>query len=680
MNLSLQSSLEELKGVGEARAAQLHEAGISNISDLLDFWPRRYIDYSNLSLISNIKPGFVAIRARVVQVGARWAKSRNIHLTEAIIEDQNGDRMPVVWFNQPFRKNFFQSGREYYFSGEFKFGGGSLSLSSPNVEEVSLVNEAPILPIYSEKKGLNSKLTRSLMLQAVELTPKIEDIFNADLRKEFKLKPRGVLIAELHFPSSLHNLEDAKRQLALEELIILRLAVDRFKLGEEQLRGTKIQVNMELIKKAVGNLPFELTDSQRRASWQILQDLDSYKPMNRMLMGDVGSGKTLVAALAALATISAGHQAVILAPTEVLARQHFKSILSLIGTEIPAECSGLLLGSAKPASKSKIHQQISSGRLKLIVATHAILSDKVKFRDLALVVVDEQHRFGVQQRRSLQKEVISGAFPHLLTMSATPIPRSLSLILYGELDQTVLKEKPAARGKVSTKLVAGASRQIIEDKIEEQLAQKNQIFVVCPAITDTEASERVSVESVADKLQKKASFRAAGIGVLHAKLPPEQKEEVMADFVAGKFGILVSTTVIEVGVDIPSATVMVIEGGEFFGLAQLHQLRGRIGRSDSDAWCYVTTSGNGAPPDRLRYFEQESDGFKLAEYDLKLRGPGQIYGKLQSGGLDLRMIDLEDHSLINEARAAANKILEQGLMNAKLKLAVQRHQGLESLN
>jgi ATP-dependent DNA helicase RecG len=681
--LSLNSSLVNLKGVGPAKYKLLAESGLSTVADLLDYWPRRYVDYSKLSLIKDVQPGLITLKVKISSIKGRWARGRAMHLTEAIVEDEAGDRMPVVWFNQPFRLTSFKNDEDYFLSGEFKVNSGRLNLTNPTVEPVKdengQANTARIIPIYPERSNLNSKLLRSLILQVKNAVDQIPETLPQDVLQEYKLISKAESIWQLHMPESMESLSLAKRRLAFEEILTLQLAVQKNKQFIQKLKAPKIKFNLDDTKELVSSLKFKLTDDQRKVSWQILQDLEKFEPMNRMLMGDVGSGKTVVAALAALQAIKAGKQVVVLTPTEVLARQHHKSfneLLKSLGAEVK-----LLVGSLKPNEKREILEQIEKGRAELIVGTHALLQEKVKFKNLSLVIVDEQHRFGVNQRKELQKRVKEGHFPHLLTMTATPIPRSLALILYGELEQSVLKTKPPGRIEINTKLIPGASKQKVWDKMKEELSLGHAVIFVCPAITDSEASKRVSAEKVFAELSKKAWVKKHGLGLLHGKLKADEKEQIMSDFASGKTNILVSTTVIEVGIDVPRATLMIIEGAEYFGLAQLHQLRGRVGRSNLPSFCYLVPVKNDGIPARLRYFAENSDGFKLAQYDLEMRGPGQIYRKLQSGALDLRLVDITDLSLVKKAKEAAQEILNKKLtLSKELKANIQKHQDLEYLN
>ncbi|HRV76110.1 MAG TPA: ATP-dependent DNA helicase RecG, partial [Candidatus Saccharimonadales bacterium] len=655
----------------------------NTIADLLDYWPRRYVDYSNIGYIKKIKPGLVTLKVSIINIKGRWARGRAMHLTEAVVEDDKGDRMPVVWFNQPYRLNSFKTDEKYYISGDFKVSSGRLNLTNPSVEPVksdkNQSNTARIIPVYPEKSNLSSSLIRSLLIQIEQVAKEIKEVLPQEILDEYKLIPKNEALWQLHMPQSMESLNLAKKRLAFEEVLTLQLAVQKNKEFIQKLTSPKIKFNLEDTKELVKSLKFKLTDEQRAAAWQILKDLEKDEPMNRMLMGDVGSGKTVIAAIASLQAIKAGKQVTVLAPTEVLATQHAKSFTTLLSNF--NQKVDLLVGSLKPKQKTELLNKIEDGSTKFIVGTHALIQQKVKFKDLSFVIVDEQHRFGVNQRKELQKRVGEGKFPHLLTMTATPIPRSLALMLYGELEQSMIRTKPLGRIEIQTELIPGASKQKVWDKLKEELSLNHAAIFVCPNITDTENSARVSTAKVYEELSRKAWIKKHGLGLLHGKLKSDDKDQIMLDFASGKINTLVSTTVIEVGIDIPRATLIVIEGAEYFGLAQLHQLRGRVGRSNLPSYCYLVPAKNDGIPARLRYFTDNSDGFKLAQYDLEMRGPGQVYGKLQSGALDLRLIDINDTKLINQAREAAISIVKDKLaLSTELRANIAKHQDLEYLN
>lgn len=689
-SVNLETDLIKLKGIGDARARVLSDVGLNKVAELIDYWPRRYVDFSNVSNISELTPGNVTLKVKLLRIDGRWGKNRSIHISEGVFADSTG-KIKIVFFNQPFRLNYFKSNLEYFLSGEFKFSGGGLGIANPIVEVAgggAGINTARILPIYPERKGLGSGLMRQLIAQLKPVFEDLSETLPSEIINGNKLIGYSEALWQLHSPDSTIELQQARRRLAFEELFILQLALLGNKTSSKGLKAPEIKFDLGVVKGILERLNFSLTDDQRASAWQILQDLEKSEPMNRMLLGDVGSGKTIVAALAGAGAAIAGVQVAILAPTEVLARQHFTTFSKLLE---PLLCDnikvGLLVGSLKKAEKQKILSEVKSGKVNFIIGTHAIIQDTVEFNHLGLVVVDEQHRFGVEQRKALSKKVGAGKFPHVLTMSATPIPRSLALVLYGEMQRSVIKSKPAERLVIETKLVPGASKKMIWDKVGLELEAGNAVIFVCPAISEAEAETidtgRVAAEKIYKELAKKSIARKFGLGLLHGKLKSEQKDNIMEEFMSGDINILVSTTVIEVGVDVPRATVMVIEGAEFFGLAQLHQLRGRVGRSNKQSYCYLVPTGTNIP-DRLRYFERNDNGFKLAEYDLAQRGPGQIYGKMQSGALDLRMIDtgdINDMSLVELSRSEAKRVVAKKIeLSATIKDKIAKHQGLEILN
>jgi ATP-dependent DNA helicase RecG len=409
-------------------------------------------------------------------------------------------------------------------------------------------------------------------------------------------------------------------------------------------------------KKFVSELPFQLTDAQRKAVWQIYQDMEKSQPMNRLVEGDVGSGKTVVAAMAALMVLHRGHQVVLMAPTEILARQHGNTIQQLLTPLGYGEQVGLLVGSLKPAAKKNAHQAIKDGQLTFIVGTHAVIQEKVDLHNLELIIIDEQHRFGVEQRKTLMSK--AGHMPHVLSLTATPIPRSLALTLYGELDLSLLDQKPPGRLDAKTTIVSPNSRAQLYAEIDNELTAGRQLFVVCPLVNESDLTPASSAEETYKTLSKGA-FKHRRVGLLHGQMKADDKQAVMQQFVDHELDVLVATTVIEVGVDVPNATVMLIENADRFGLSQLHQLRGRIGRGQHQSYCYLMMSDSSAPTRRLRAMEQTNDGFRLAELDLELRGPGAIYGTMQHGALDLRIAKLTDTKLIASARTAAAKFIDR---------------------
>ncbi len=478
-----------------------------------------------------------------------------------------------------------------------------------------------------------------------------------DIINEQKLMPRALAVEAMHFPKSSAELKMARWRLGFEEVFALALASLLNKIENNSEESLAIPFKAELARVFVKNLPFQLTDAQREVIWRIYQDMEKPQPMNRLVEGDVGSGKTVVATMAALMALEQAFQVAFIAPTELLARQHAESIYKLLEPLGFASQVALLVGSLRPAEKKRTQAAAKSGQARLIIGTHALIQEKVDMKRLALIIIDEQHRFGVEQRKALMSK--AGHMPHVLSLTATPIPRSLALTLYGELDISLLAQKPSGRKPTVTKIVSPNSRSRLYNELDKELEAGRQMFVVCPLISESGALDSSSAEKIYGQMSSK-DFRHRRVGLLHGRMKTDDKNKVMEQFVRGALDVLVATTVIEVGVDVPNASIMLIESADRFGLAQIHQLRGRIGRGGQQGYCYLMTDDSSAPTTRLRAVESTSDGFKLAELDLKLRGPGAIYGRLQHGPLDLRIAELSDTKLIASVRQAAQKFLDSG--------------------
>jgi ATP-dependent DNA helicase RecG len=652
----LSDSVTDLRGVGKELAKKLATLGIKTIDDLINYFPRRYEDYSHISSIKELRPGIATIKGQVSSVVGRYVR-RGMHITEAIASDESAS-VRLVWFNQPYRAGAIKQGQEYFIAGEYALRRSRFSIANPSVELVSdfPVNSARIIPIYRETKGLKSHQIRKLIREALMLVKELPEHLPQWILTDNELVPYARAVTQIHFPSSSTALAMARRRLAFEEVFELSLAALLNKQAVAKEKGIPIPFNESIAKRFSAKLPFKLTNAQRKTIWRVYQDLAKAQPMNRLVEGDVGSGKTVVAAMAAIMAIEQGYQVAFMAPTEILARQHANTLYGLLSNGDLESEVGLLIGSLKPAQKKIMHQKIVAGEVELMVGTHALIAEKVNMHKLGLIVIDEQHRFGVEQRKKLQAK--AGHMPHVLHMTATPIPRSLALTLYGELDISVLDELPPGRQIIKTKICSPNSRAELYKQIDKELATGRQMFVVCPLIVDTESSNGLSVEEVHTRLSQK-DFKQRRVGLLHGKMKAVDKEQVMADFIARKYDILVSTTVIEVGVDVPNATIMMIEGADRFGLAQIHQLRGRVGRGSHQSYCFLVLSDNKAPSQRLRALENTTDGFRLAELDLELRGPGAIYGTLQHGALDLRVAKLTDTKLIASARSAAQEFIDK---------------------
>lgn len=649
--------LVELKGVGPELAKKYAKLGVRTIEDLYLNVPRRYEDYSVVTPISKVKPGEVTIRASIKQAKGRYAR-RGMHVTEAVASDEGGS-IRLIWFNQPYREGALKHNQEYFISGTFAFSHQKLSITNPSVELVSEfpLNTARIVPIYRETKGLTSRQIRYVLQQTLPLMRILPETLPQWLVNAEKLFSRAEAVIALHFPKNTEHLQKARYRLGFEEVFELSLAslLTKYELQTEQ--APPVPFKESIAKDFVGHIPFRLTDAQRKVIWQIYRDMQRRRPMNRLVEGDVGSGKTVVAAMAALMVLHHGHQVAFMAPTELLARQHADTLHKLLAPVGLENYVGLLVGGLKSDQKKRAYMGIANGNLKLIVGTHALIQDAVDMHSLELIIIDEQHRFGVEQRKMLMAK--AGHMPHVLHLTATPIPRSLALTLYGELDISIIDTKPAGRKPIITQICSPNSRAQLYEKISKQLHAGRQMFVVCPVITESKTLQLTSAETVYEQLSK-LTFKEFTIGLLHGKMKPEAKSTVMQQFVDHRLDILVSTTVIEVGVDIPNASVMLIEGAERFGLAQIHQLRGRVGRGTEQGYCYLMLSDSTQPSRRLRALEQSNDGFRLAELDLELRGPGAIYGSLQHGLLDLRVASLTDTRLIARARHAAQEFIDRG--------------------
>jgi ATP-dependent DNA helicase RecG len=653
--MELDSAITYVKGVGPELAKKFQIIGIRSVSDLINYLPRRYEDYSTITPIKDTMPGPITIKATVKQATGRYVR-RGMHITEAVINDAT-DSMRVVWFNQPYRAQGLKIDAEYYFSGVYELSHQRMQLMNPSAELVSdfTINTARILPIYRETKGLTSKQIRKTISATIALINTLNETLPKWLIEKELLMGRAESISAMHYPESSQQLSDARKRLGFEEVFELSLAS---MLNKKELSADvslAIPFQQELAKDFVNNLPFNLTDAQRKTVWQIYLDMKSKQPMNRLVEGDVGSGKTVVAAMAALMVLAQNYQVAFMAPTELLARQHADTLYSLMLPMGMSEQITLLVGALSKQQKNKAHTEIANGVAKFLIGTSALIQEKVDMHKLGLIIIDEQHRFGVEQRKQLMSK--AGHMPHVLSLTATPIPRSLALTLYGELEVSILDEKPTGRLSIETHIVSPNSRKQLNDQLREQLKMNKQIFVVCPLIAESDNLPATSAENAFEQMKKE--FKNYRVGLLHGKMKADEKNTIMGQFVTRKLDILVSTTVIEVGVDVPNATVMLIESAERFGLAQIHQLRGRVGRGSDQSYCYLMTSDSKAPSRRLRALETSQDGFKLAELDLELRGPGAIYGQMQHGALDLRIASLTDVKLIMLARNAAAEFLKR---------------------
>lgn len=672
MNL-LFEQVESLKGIGPKTAETLKKYGIKTVRDFFYNLPRDYENFERPTTISEIRPGKVVIKGKIEKITTRRAKKRNLAITEGVISDSTGS-IKTVWFNQSYRAKQFSPDKEYYFTGSYELKNGRFSLISPSAALVSDVDASNGLsPIYVAHGGLKSHDFSRLMENSRN---KFNDI--PDLLPSVKAGTRKKALFFAHFPKSINEAKKARDYLAYEELFELILASKLNRQENEKLKARPITFKLDKAKEFLEGLPFELTSAQKKAAWEIFQDMEKETPMNRLLQGDVGSGKTMVAAIAAFMAILSRGQVALLAPTAILATQHFENIKRIL--EPFRITVALLTGATK--DKAGLKKAVFDGKINLVVGTHALLTDDTEFNNLGLVIIDEQHRFGVEQRQKIALKSPAGLAPHLLAMTATPIPRSLQLTVFGDLDVSILNEMPKGRKPIKTEIFREIDvKERLYPKILEVVRAKNQVYWVCKAIDDNPTSETMSVKKRKDRLM--ALFPKFKIEFLHGRMKPSEKDEVMRRFSRGEIDILVSTTVIEVGVDVPNASVMIIENAEGYGLAQIHQLRGRVGRGTAESFCYLLTSGDMAPSRRLLELEKSSDGFYLAEVDLKMRGPGEIYGALQHGALDLRIASLSDTRLIARARSDVDLFLKKSenmLEYKELMQGISRYQQITTLN
>lgn len=677
--MNLTTTLSSIKGVGPKTAEQFELSGLHTVEDLIYFLPRKHEDFSEVTNIADLKPGKRTIKARCESISTRNVR-RGMRVTTATLADNSG-KVQAVWFNQAYRATQLKDPtQEFFFSGEFEFNYNKYQLTNPSSEKVSdlPVQTDRLLPVYRSIKGLKSLTVRKILSELRPLMTMLPETLPEAVVKKNKLISISNALLGMHFPNTPDDVRNARERLAFEELFELLLASQLNKQANAKLESWPIQFDQTIVKRFVDSLPFTLTPAQKKAAWEILQDLEREHPMNRLLQGDVGAGKTVVASIAAMQAVSAGYQVALLAPTEILASQHARTMADMLGSS--GINVGFLSGSVTSRQRQPLLEGLKNGQIDIIIGTHALLEPAVQFKKLGLVIIDEQHRFGVNQRQRLLEK--SGRMPHLLAMTATPIPRSLALTVYGELDVSIISQKPAERKPIITKIISPVSRKQLYESVDKELAAGRQAYVVCRLIDDNPVNEAKSVEMEYKKLQNSV-FGHRRIGLLHGKMKPTEKDAVMRRFLEHDIDILVSTTVVEVGVDVPNATVMLIEDAEQYGLSQLHQLRGRVGRSSHQSYCYLMTSDTKKPTERLREVERSNDGFYLAEVDLRLRGPGEIYGRAQHGALNLQIASLADTKLIARVQAAAKDFARTSadlLQYKQLSAHVEKYQRLTTLN
>ena len=664
--LGLDSPVTALVGIGPRQAAKLARLGVRTIRDLLYLFPHRYNDFSSLKTINQLRYG-----EEVTVIGTIWeTKTREtrkgVVLVTSIIADGTGT-IQATWFNQPHLAKSLRPGRQIVLSGKVDEYLGRLVFQSPEWEplEAELIHTARLVPVYPLTKGISARWLRRLMKRTVDYWSKRSpDHLPAQIRRRAGLVDLETALSQIHFPDDEASLAQARRRLCFDEFFLIQLGVLRQRHIWRSQPGKAIAIDEELLRSFVESLPFQLTKAQERVLREIVDDLRKPQPMSRLLQGDVGSGKTVVATAAMLLTVASGYQAVMMAPTEILAEQHYKTITELLESigdkgHVPYPLSlniRLLTGSLKPSEKEEIRREIAAGEVDIVIGTHALIQEGVEFKNLGLAVIDEQHRFGVRQRAALRQK---GYNPHVLVMSATPIPRTLALTIYGDLDISVIDELPPGWKEIKTKWLMPRERERAYSFVRSQIEKGRQAFIICPLIEESEKVEAKAAVEEYERLRKEV-FPDLKLGLLHGRMKAEEKEAVMAAFKRGELDILVSTPVVEVGIDVPNATVMLIEGADRFGLAQLHQFRGRVRRGKHQSYCLLLAESPSAEgQERLRAIESIQDGFALAEKDLELRGPGEFFGTRQSGLPDLKLARLSDVRILEQARAEAQALFRE---------------------
>ncbi len=669
---TLDAPITTLKGISTRLAGKFNRLGVRTVRDMLYFFPRRHLDYSQTKPISELEVGVEQTIVGHVWEAVTKTTGRGMSLTQAYVGDNTGN-IEVVWFNQPYLARKLRTDSRIVISGRVGVFNGRKVFQSPEyelLESDELIHTGRLVPVYPLTEGLYSRQVRRLLKETVDRwAPHLVDFLPQWIRNDTGLLPLTKAIGQAHYPDDELMKDRARRRLAFDELFLIQLGVlSRRREWQEGEDGYALNADLSLLQSFLASLPFELTGAQKNALTEILADIGQTRPMSRLLQGEVGSGKTVVATAAMLLTAANGYQAALMAPTEILAEQHFDGIchmldgqdgegpLRTLASLLPRPLTlGLLSGGMKNKAKQELRQSISRGEVDIVIGTHALIQGEMDFPRLGLVVVDEQHRFGVMQRAALRQK---GSSPHVLVMSATPIPRSLALTLYGDLDLSVINELPPGRPEVKTKWLGPEEQQRAYEFVRKQVASGRQAFVICPLVEESEVLEAAAALTEYERLSQEV-FPELRLGLLHGRMSAAEKNEAMQGFRSGEFQVLVATPVVEVGIDVPNATVMLIEGADRFGLAQLHQFRGRVRRGQHQAYCLLLAEARSVEArERLSVIERTQDGFALAEEDLKLRGPGEFFGTRQSGLPDLKMARLSDVALLELARGQALRLFE----------------------
>ena len=665
--MNLHEPVSHLNRVGKTVATRLKKLGIETVSDLVAHIPFRYEDWSRVVAIAQLRPDEPAtIRGKITLIQTRRSPRKRTFLTEALVTDSSGS-LKAVWFNQPYLSKTIKIGDELFLAGRYARSREGWQLVAPEWERASALgttHTARLVPVYPATEGITQKQIRFLLKSVQSALEEVLDWVPEEVCARAGMMPVTQALMLVHFPKTVDEADRGIKRLKFNELFRLQLMAERSRRALGEQHAAVFLFQQKKTADFVSSLPFKLTASQKKAAWEIFQDMEKETPMNRLLEGDVGSGKTAVAALAALGAFWNGYQTALLAPTEILAAQHFETFKALL---VGTGCEPLLFTrSMKRNVQEELKKKdalalIEKGKAHLVIGTHALVQEGVSFHNLGLAIVDEQHRFGVGQRKALRAKAGHPLSPHFLSLTATPIPRTLALTVYGDLHISLLKEKPAGRKIILTKLVDAHQREKAYAFVREQIKKGRQAFVICPLVDPSDKLGAKSVKVEHKKLQEHI-FPDLAIGMVHGKLKAREKEDVMRAFLNNETKILVATSVIEVGVNVPNANIMIIEDAERFGLAQLHQFRGRVGRSEHQSYCLLfSETMGGQAEERLALFQKCHDGFELAEKDMELRGPGEIYGVEQSGFGGLKIASLHDVEIIKTARDAATFVLDGGL-------------------
>ena len=650
--------LRSLKGVGDKTEKLFQKIGVITTEDLLEYFPRNYDAYEEPVTIGSLSKGETAAVSGTVISSVYVNKVRNLQIVTVTIADATG-KLPVTWFNTPYLRSTLKRGSSFVFRGRAVWKQGRLLMEHPEIFTHGAYEEIlhSLQPIYGLTAGLSNKTIIKLVHQALNEESLQEEFLPEDLRERLHLADRNYALQTIHFPKNMTELLTARKRLVFDEFLMFILAVQQLKEKTETARNAFPMKPVWTTENIIDNLPYSLTRAQMNVWHEVERDLCSHSLMSRLIQGDVGSGKTILAFLAMILTVENGYQAALMVPTEVLANQHFEAFQKLLDQQQIISCRPVLLtGSVTAASKRKIYQAIDSGEANVIIGTHAMIQEKVTYQNLGLVITDEQHRFGVKQREALTTR---GESPHVLVMSATPIPRTLAIILYGDLDISVIDELPAARRPIKNCVVDTSYRPKAYSFIERQIQEGRQAYIICPMVEESEGMDGANVTDYTASLKAILPSHIT-VAALHGKMKPKEKNAVMEAFAAGQIQVLVSTTVVEVGVNVPNATVMMVENAERFGLAQLHQLRGRVGRGEYQSYCiFIQGNEEKETSKRLDILNKSNDGFFIAGEDLKLRGPGDLFGIRQSGLMEFKIGDIyNDADVLKMASEAGGQILE----------------------